>query len=159
MAADIFLKLTGIEGESKDEKHNGQIEIEGGWSWSLSQSGTQHRIGGGGEAQATVGDFNCSTMIDAAVAALTKHVQKGDHIDEALLTQRKAGGIQEEFFKLTMKKCIVTNFTFSSGGSGINVNLSLNFEEYMVEYAPQTDEGTLGAVKQFGYNIAKRLET
>jgi len=156
MAADIFLKLEGIDGESKDSGHSGEIEIEGGWSWNISQSGTQHRIGGGGESQANVGDFNCSTMMDAAVAALTKHVQKGDHIAEATLTQRKAGGTQEPFFTLTMKKCIVTNFSVSSGGGGINVTLSLNFEEYKLGYAPQTDEGILGAVKEFGYNIAKR---
>src|SRR5690606_21630774 len=120
---------------------------------NISQSGSQHRIGGGGEAKANVGDFNCSTMMDSAVAAITKHVQKGDHIDEAVLVQRKAGGTQEEFFKLTMKKCIVTNFNISSGGGQIMVNLSLNFEEYKVQYAPQTDEGILGAVKEFGYNI------
>ena len=38
MAVDMFLKLDGIKGESKDHKHKDEIHIES-FSWGLSQTG------------------------------------------------------------------------------------------------------------------------
>ena len=39
MAVDIFLKLTDIDGESRDDAHKNEIEVLA-WSWDLSQAGT-----------------------------------------------------------------------------------------------------------------------
>ena len=39
MAADNFLKIDGIEGESKDSKHPKEIEVPS-YSWGVSNSGT-----------------------------------------------------------------------------------------------------------------------
>jgi len=36
---DYFLKLDGIEGESQDYKHKGEIDVES-FSWGVSQVGT-----------------------------------------------------------------------------------------------------------------------
>ena len=35
MAIELFLKLTGIDGESTDAKHKGEIDVLA-WSWGLS---------------------------------------------------------------------------------------------------------------------------
>ena len=35
MAVDMFLKLDGIEGESKDAKHAGEIDIES-FAWGMA---------------------------------------------------------------------------------------------------------------------------
>nr|WP_265183124.1 MULTISPECIES: type VI secretion system tube protein Hcp [Burkholderia] len=37
MAQDIFLKLTGIRGESRDASHPDEIEVLA-WDWSADQS-------------------------------------------------------------------------------------------------------------------------
>lgn len=47
MAVDMFLKLEGISGESKDSSHKGEIDILA-WSWGMTNSGTAH-VGGGAE--------------------------------------------------------------------------------------------------------------
>ena len=44
--ADYFLKLGGVEGESRDDKHKNQIEILS-WSWGASQPATSGGMGGG----------------------------------------------------------------------------------------------------------------
>ena len=41
---DFFLKIEGIEGESEDRAHKGEIEILS-WSWGVTNAGTS---GGGG---------------------------------------------------------------------------------------------------------------
>ena len=39
MAFDAFLKIEGIEGESTDKTHPGEIEIES-FSWGVANTGT-----------------------------------------------------------------------------------------------------------------------
>jgi type VI secretion system secreted protein Hcp len=50
MAVDFFLKIDGIDGESKDSKHKGEIDIES-FSWGATQTGTSHAGGGSGAAK------------------------------------------------------------------------------------------------------------
>ena len=47
MAVDMFFKIKGIEGESKDSKHTNDIDVLA-WSWGESNSGSFHHGGGGG---------------------------------------------------------------------------------------------------------------
>ncbi len=39
---DYFLKIDGIEGESQDAKHKGEIDVES-WSWGRHQTGHARR--------------------------------------------------------------------------------------------------------------------
>ena len=47
MAFDCFLKLEGIEGESLDQNHKGEIELLS-INWGATQSGTSGYGGGSG---------------------------------------------------------------------------------------------------------------
>ena len=38
-AVDYFLKIDGLDGESRDSKHKGEIEISS-FSWGMSQQGS-----------------------------------------------------------------------------------------------------------------------
>ncbi len=57
MAVDYFLKLDGIEGESKDSKHQNEIEI-GSFSFGATQSGSFSAMGGGGSGKVSMQDFH-----------------------------------------------------------------------------------------------------
>ena len=50
MAVDMFIKIAGYDGESKDDSHTDEIDVLA-WSWGMSQSGTFH---GGGAILASV---------------------------------------------------------------------------------------------------------
>ena len=91
MAVDIFLKIKGIEGESKDASHKGDIDILG-FSWSGSQSGTMHGGGGGGSGKVSVQDVSFSKYVDKASPNLIAYLCSGKHVTEATLIVRKAGG-------------------------------------------------------------------
>ncbi|HUL67278.1 MAG TPA: type VI secretion system tube protein Hcp, partial [Burkholderiaceae bacterium] len=45
--SDIHLKLGDIKGESTDDKHKDEIDVES-WSWGASNPGSMARGGGGG---------------------------------------------------------------------------------------------------------------
>src|SRR3546814_2540642 len=56
---DYHLKIDGIEGESLDEKHKGEIEIDS-FSWGVTNMGGGGRGGGGGTGKAEFSDINFS---------------------------------------------------------------------------------------------------
>ena len=62
------------------------------WSWGASQSGTTHIGGGSGSGKASFQDLSITKYVDASSYKLLKVLSRGDHIPEALLTVRKAGG-------------------------------------------------------------------
>ena len=56
-AVDYFLKIDGIQGESRDDRHKDEIDIES-FSWGETQSGTFAVGGGGGSGKISMQDFH-----------------------------------------------------------------------------------------------------
>ena len=54
---DYFLKIEGVEAESTDEKHKGEIELES-FSWGQSNSGTAGKGGGSGAGKVVAQDLH-----------------------------------------------------------------------------------------------------
>ena len=157
MAVDMFLKLTGVDGESQDSAHQKEIDILA-WSWGMSQSGTMHTGGGGGGGKVSVQDVSLTKWVDKASPILMLYCSNGSQFAEAKLTVRKAGGSEPlEYIVITMKDVIVTSV--STGGSGgedrLTENVSLNFRSVTVNYQPQKPDGSKdGATIDYKWNIA-----
>src|SRR5262249_20296840 len=98
-AVDYFLKIDGIDGESQDHKHKGEIDLLS-WSWGEHQSGTHGAGGGGGAGKVSMGDFHFVMHINKASPKLMLACADGEHIRKAVLTCRKAGTEQQEFLKI-----------------------------------------------------------
>jgi len=160
MALDMFLELTDIEGESKDDVYFGQIDVLA-WGFGLSQSGTFHRGGGGGAGKADFQDLSFTHYYDKASPNLKLRCATGKHIPEAILTVRKAGEAPLEYLKYTMTKCMITSV--SCGGSGgedqLTESVTINFAEIKEEYTIQKDDGTGEAGPEFAFNIEANKAT
>jgi type VI secretion system secreted protein Hcp len=153
-AVDYFLKLDGIEGESDDDTHKNEIEIES-WNWSAANSGTQHSGGGGGAGKVKMEDFSFVMPVSKASPRLMLACATGQHIKDAILTCRKAGDTQVEYYKITMTGVLVSSFrTGGSGGATLLPvdHVSLNFARIELDYKPQTDTGALGGSVKAGYS-------
>jgi len=127
-AVDYFLKIDGVEGESLDDKHKGEIDVLS-WSWGVTQSGTMAFGGGGGEGKASFSDFNFTHHVDKASPVLMKSCATGEHIKEARLTARKAGERQEEFLKVTFSDILVSSFKSGGSQESVNGDVSLRYEK------------------------------
>jgi type VI secretion system secreted protein Hcp len=151
-AADYFLKIDGIEGESKADKHTGEIDLES-FSWGATQSGSFAAGGGGGSGKVSMQDFHFTMGINKAGPALFLACAQGDHIPKAVLTCRKAGKEQQEFLKVSFSDILVSSYqTGGSGGADILPvdQISLNFAKIEIEYKEQQKTGALaGSVKKF----------
>jgi type VI secretion system secreted protein Hcp len=154
-AVDYFLKIEGIEGESQDSTHKGEIELQS-WSWGESQSGTYSYGGGGGAGKVNMQDFHFVARVGKSSPKLLLACATGEHIKKAVLTCRKAGKEQQEFLKITFSDILVSSYQLGgSGGSDILPvdQISLNFAKIECEYKEQKPDGTLGGAVKTGYDL------
>ncbi len=154
-AVDYFLKIDGIEGESQDHKHKGEIQLES-WSFGETQSGTMAFGGGGGAGKVQMQDFHFVMKVNKASPKLFLACAQGDHIKNAILTCRKAGKEQQEFYKVTFSDLMVSSFQISGSGSGDVVpmeQISLNFTKIESEYKEQKPDGSLGGAIKAHYDL------
>lgn len=154
-AVDYFLKIEGIDGESTDDKHKNEIDLES-WSWGESQTGSHSAGGGGGAGKVSMQDFHFVMKINKASPKLMLACATGEHIKKAVLACRKAGKDQQEFFKVTMSDLLVSSYQTGGSGHGDIVptdQISLNFSKIEFEYKPQKADGTLDAPVKAGYDL------
>ena len=90
MAVDMFLKIDGIDGESTDDRHKGEIEIES-FSWGETQSGGAAHGGGGGAGKVSMQDFHFVMRSSKASPKLFLACATGQHIKEAQLSVEVIG--------------------------------------------------------------------
>lgn len=158
---DYFLKLDGVPGESTDDKHKGEIDVES-FSWGVTNMGTSGHGGGSGAGKAQPQDITFSKRYDKASPVLYIGCATGQHFKDALLTVRKAGGQQLEYLKFKLEGVMVTSYQTSGspGGGGVVQDMfSLNFAKMEMVYKEQKADGTLGGeVKQkYDFEANKKI--
>ena len=154
-AVDFFLKIDGIEGESPDAKHKNEIHLDS-WSWGESNAGSMAHGGGGGAGKVSMQDIHFTTMLGKQGPKLALACADGSHIKKAVLTARKAGKDQQEYYVVTMTDLLVSSYQISGhGGAEILPieNCSLNFGKIEWEYKEQKIDGSLGGAVKAGYDL------
>jgi len=158
MAVDMFLKLDGIKGESPDEKHKDEIAIES-FSFGVHQAGTSAAGGGGGAGKVSFDDIHITKKADVASPLLMLACASGQHIASALLTVRKAGGQQEEYYIIKLSDLLVSSHQNTGHGQEEPIEqVSLNFSKIDFEYFPQKSDGTLGGKARAGWDLKKNVK-
>ena len=140
-AVDYFLKIDGVDGESTDAGHKGEIEIES-WSWGVS-SASGNASGRAGKP--CISSFNFTKRVDKASPTLMANAVSGMHFKSAIITVRKAGERQQEYLKYTLETVLVSSYQAGGSTSDLPVDqFSLNFAKLSVEYKVQKPDGSLG---------------
>jgi type VI secretion system secreted protein Hcp len=156
MAVDVFLKLTKIKGESKDSAHEGEIDVLS-WSWGLSQTGPVGTGGGAGAGKVNFSDLNFMHALDKASPTLMVKCATGEHIDEAVLTARKAGKGQQDYLIIKMKEVFITSVQPSGSSEHPMESVSMQFGHVTFDYKAQKADGSLDAAVQFIYDLKKNV--
>lgn len=159
MAVDYFLKIEGIEGESKDSKHSNEIDVLS-WNWGAHNSGSMSVGGGGGSGVVSMQDFSFTMSVSKATPKLLLACATGEHIKSATLTCRKAGKEQQEYLKIVFSDILVANYqTGGSEGQEVPVeSVSLNFSKVEFEYKEQKADGSLGGPVKAGFDLKKKTK-
>ena len=151
---DYFLKIEGIDGESQDSTHKGEIEVLS-WSWGETNQGSHAAGLGGGSGKVHMQDFNFAMSASKASPKLLLACAGGEHLKKAVLTCRKQGKEQQEYLVITFTDCLISSFqTSGSSGDVIPVDqISINYAQINYGYKEQKADGTLGGVVPAGWNL------
>jgi type VI secretion system secreted protein Hcp len=108
-SADIFLKLDGIPGESADDKHKGEIDIEA-FTFNATRGGAN------GAGKVKFAPFRFIKVYDASSPKLLQAAASGRHIRSATLTFRRSGDAGDVEF-LTYKLTDIVVSAYQQGGA------------------------------------------
>jgi type VI secretion system Hcp family effector len=150
-AVDMFLKIDGIDGESKDKSHGKEIELLSlRWSSGIQSS----RAGGTASAE----DLSVTKYVDKATPKLLESLASGKHIAEAKFVVRGSDGSQVEYLKYTLKDIMVSSYS-TSGSSNedkMTESISFNYGKIEIEYTELNADGTAGKVIVRGWDPVKK---
>jgi len=152
-AVDMFLKIEGVDGESKDRAHGKEIDILSlSWSTAIQSS----RAGGAGKA--SIEDLSVTKYIDKATPKLFEALATGKHIAEAKIVVRSAGGNPVEYLKYTLRDIMVSSYSTggSSGDDRPTESVSFSYSKVEIEYTELNPDGTPKQVIVQGWDATKK---
>lgn len=158
--SDIHLKLGDIKGESTDDKHKDEIDVES-YSWGASNPGSMYQGSGGGKGKVSFSDLNFVHKVDKSSANLWKACATGEPIKEAMLTSAKQGKGPQDFLIVKMDDVIITSVSIaeSNGDGSVPMeNVALQCAKVDIEYKPQKNDGSLDAGIHFKFDIKANKE-
>jgi|SRR5579871_2782369 len=156
MAVDMFLNLDGIKGESQDDKHKGEIDIES-FSWGLSQTGSANRGTGLGTGKVDIADITIVKKVDKSSPTIQLACCNGKHIAKGKITLRKAGENPLDYFTVDMENVLISSYQVSgsNGSETPSESVSINFVKIKTEYWTQSDKGAKGENANFSWDLAQ----
>ncbi len=150
-AADYFLKIEGIDGESTVDGHQNWIELLG-WSWGASNP-TRLYGPGAGAGKVNMQDFHFTMRVSKATPKLMLAVAQGRRIPSATMVARGADGAP--FITWELKNIIISSYNTSADRStGLPTDeIKIRFTQIIVTYTLQNADGTTSQFKA-GYDLA-----
>jgi type VI secretion system secreted protein Hcp len=158
MTPTYFLKMDEIRGDSAEQDHDGEIEIE---SFSFTETQSYGRIDsglGGPEEGVDMQDFILIMKVSSATPLLFRACATGTPLQSAILTCRMG---RTDVLKWTLSKVIISSYQTrgSSEQDGIAKDqVSLNFASVQVEYTATRADGTVTGTHKAGWDRQKHRE-
>lgn len=161
-AVDFYLKLDGVEGESKKKGHENEIEILS-FSFGASNNATAG-VGSGqsGAGRVNMNDFSFMSPTSKASPKLIQAMFEGKMVPKAVLVGRRAGlksGKATKYMVWEMKNVVVSGHSLAgSVGDDIPVeSFSVRFEEVSLKYKSVKAGESEGAING-GWNLKTNKE-
>jgi type VI secretion system secreted protein Hcp len=149
MASDVHLRLDGIDGDSRDESHQGEIEVTShshGMTMAVTQFGSSSASGT--MEKANFLDLTITKSVDSSSPKLQRALIQGTVIPAAQLSFDRADGTGKKviYLQYVLNNVIITAYSIASTGSGLPMeSVSFAYERYYFVYV-DTDPST-GAAK------------
>lgn len=162
MAADMFLKFEGIDGESTDDKHKDWIEILS-FSHGVSQPVTAaSRTGGRTGGRADFQNLTFTKIVDKGTPDLMLHCANGKHIPKVELECCLATEDKHTFMKYTLTDVIVasvnSNGSVQAGENKPMETVSLAYGTIKSEYTPISSDGKAGGTVDRTWDLTLNMQ-
>ena len=125
---EMFLKVDGVPGDSLDQKHKGEIEIDS-YAWQLAR--------GMGTQKPSMQSFTITMPTGKATSRLFLNAAGGVRLQRVVLSVRKAG-TDLDFLKWTLTDSAVTAFKTvgNTHGDGVTDQVEITFGKIEIQYSP-----------------------
>lgn len=142
---DLYLKVYGVTGESQDVNHQGWSNITS-YSWGAQRKGRS-------KSPVHYRNLTVHSTIDKSTAAILQLASNGNPIKEVILSACKAGGIQLEYYRISLLNVIVSEVIFSDVGDLTNIEYEFQADQVKLQYWEQSTTGGKGAETRAGWDI------
>lgn len=157
MAADAYLKIDGIFGESTDSDHKDWIEvISFGGGITQPTSAVASTAGGATSGRASFSDVSISKLVDKATPKLALACADGTHIKEITLELFRASGSSKvKYMTYKLSNCIVSTWTPNGSKDDLpSEHVSFNFGKIELTYTQQKrSDGSGGGNVATGWDL------
>jgi type VI secretion system secreted protein Hcp len=158
MAADYYLQLDGIKGESADSKHAGWIECTAiDWNIHQPRSATASTAGGHTAERAELSHITVNKLVDLASPLLAQLCACGKTIPKAKLEMQRADGNGEpvKYFEIELENVLIAHIAPHFGGGDFPTeNLGLKFSKVRWKYTQQKIGGGASGNTAGGWDLA-----
>lgn len=129
-----FMKIAGVEGESIEKDHQGDIGIQS-WSWGVSQPGSASAMPTGKRQHKP--PIYITRLVDKSSPILQQASTAGRAFPSMTVYLPKEGGAGAGYLTYELKNVIITSYQVSGEGTGAipTESFNLNYEKIM-----QTDK-------------------
>ncbi|MDR2091768.1 MAG: type VI secretion system tube protein Hcp [Azoarcus sp.] len=157
MSHEIFVKIEGITGESKQAAHKGWVDVLD-FSYSVTQSASMHTGGGGGVGKADFGPVSFSHYLDVASPNLFKYCASGKHIPTVIFSICKVGGGSQEFARVVLTDVIVANVSpGGASGGGMTETVALSYSKIETKVREQNTDGSMGREVEGNWDVKQNV--
>ncbi len=158
MAADIYLKIDGVPGESTDSDHKDWIEVLS-FNHGITQpsSATAASAGGGTTARTEHQDFSITKLVDKASPKLYEACSSGKHFKEVTIEMFRASGDKRvKYMEVKMEEIIISHASTGGGHDFPSESVSLNYGTIKWTYTQQKrTDGTGGGNVTGGWSLVE----
>ncbi len=159
MAFTGYLKIEGIDGESKRADHEGEIDCFG-VEFNASQMSSASVGSGRTRGRATLSDFTFHKWLDASSPYLMLACAKGKSFAEIVFTARKdSGDAHLDYLIITLENCIISSYKMvqnapeATSNELISEEVSVSYEKVNFKYVVQADDHSKGDEHEVEYDL------
>jgi type VI secretion system secreted protein Hcp len=160
MAADAYLQIDGIKGESADSAHQGWIELIS-TSWGVTQPTVDSMSTAGGHTSGHCEHrtLSLSKLADIASPILMQHCSMGKTIPKAKLEFMRADGDGKpvKYYQVDLENVLVSHMDqVMNGGGLLHDEIGLCFSKVKWSYVQQKIGGGAGGSTAGGWDLSAR---
>ena len=139
-AADLYLNIAGIKGESTVKGYEGSIPVNS-FQWQASLAGSPQP----GNTTWNISDASFSQALDSSFVYLFQTVSSGGVLGDATLYAVRPGNTSFNYFQAVFGNNQLTSLALSTGGDLPSVSYSFAMQSVTLRYRQQLVTGQPGA--------------
>jgi type VI secretion system secreted protein Hcp len=160
---DAFLKVDGLDGESNDSKHKGEMEILS-FHWGVTQAitGTTSSTGTFTGQRADLSPLIVTKQLDKASAKAAQACAAGDHFASAVLTLNRAGGDKQPYMEYKLSDVLISSYRVggsAQGDGGVPLEeVAFNYGKIEWKYTQVSLSGKAAGNVAAGWDLSKNVK-